>query len=265
VEQGSEQSGIDFLLEIMQRLRAPGGCPWDIEQTHESLKSCLVEETYEVLDAIDEKDIASLREELGDVLLQVVFHAQICQEKSEFTFDDVARELTNKLIRRHPHVFGTADAADSDEVLKNWNAIKKTEHGDENPSLLKGVPRNFPALLKAYQIQKKVAQVGFDWTDRVDVVAKIAEEFEEVQDAIQKGDEDQIQEELGDLLFSVVNLCRFQGYHAEECLNKTNTKFIRRFQKLEQRFHEQGHDLADKNLEELDVVWEAIKREEREG
>ncbi|NCC50745.1 MAG: nucleoside triphosphate pyrophosphohydrolase [Spartobacteria bacterium] len=255
---------MEQLLAVMRKLRSPDGCPWDVEQTHESIKPCLVEETYEVLDAIDQGDMEALKEELGDVLLQVVFHAQISDEHGQFAFKDVVDVLTRKLIRRHPHVFGDVDVADSDEVLKNWNAIKKEEKDDKHASLLSNIPRSFPALLKAHQVQKKVTQVGFDWTDRVDVIAKIEEELQEVREAIEQGDAEHTQEELGDLLFSVVNLARFQGYHAEECLNRTITKFICRFQKIEDRFHAQDHALADSSLAELDAVWEAIKQDERE-
>jgi tetrapyrrole methylase family protein/MazG family protein len=261
VAKHTEQPPLDALLETVRELRSEHGCPWDREQTHASLKPCLVEETYEVLDAVDSGDPAPLREELGDLLLQVVMHAQLRAETGDFDFHDVARTVNEKLIRRHPHVFGDVQVDGTSEVLRNWNEIKKDE-GRRTAALLDGIPRSFPALLRAHQVQKKVAQVGFDWDTRDGVIDKIEEELEEVREAMGEaaGNTDHVQEELGDLLFSMVNLCRYLGFHAEECLNQTIEKFIARFNEVERRVCENGQRLSDCTLEELDAAWNDVKR-----
>ena len=253
------------LLAIMRRLRAPGGCPWDREQTHASLKPNLIEESYEALDAIDSGDPQKLKEELGDVLLQVVFHAQLAEEAGAFNFDDVAATLNAKLVRRHPHVFGTVKVSGAREVLKNWEQIKRGEKKAQGaiPSVVVGVPRHLPALLKAEQVQRKAARVGFDWQTVAPVVAKVAEELAEVRHAIAQGDAAQIREELGDLLFAAVNLGRFLGHSAEEALDGSVRKFVRRFQEIERRLHVQGRELTSCSLADLDAIWEQIKREEK--
>lgn len=253
------------LLEIMRTLRQPGGCPWDREQTLQSLKPFLLEEAYEVLDAIESGDRQALREELGDLLLQIVFQAQICSEEGSFDFADVARTIGEKLVRRHPHVFGEVKVSGPAEVLKNWEAIKHREREQAEPSVVGRIPRHLPALRKAHQVQHKVSRVGFDWTQVHDVVAKLEEEVAEIKQAIASGDAARIREELGDLLFAAVNVGRFLGCDAEDALNATVEKFVRRFRQIEQRVRAQGKDITRCTLADLDEHWEAIKREEEES
>jgi len=260
---------INQLLDIMARMRAEGGCPWDREQTLESLKQYLVEECYEVIDAVDSGQVARHKDELGDLLLQVVFQAQIRKEQGEFTFEDVVRHVCEKLIRRHPHVFGDQAVSGSAEVLKNWEAIKAREKqsaGSEQPleprSIVEGIPRHLPALHKAYHIQRRVARVGFDWNQVHDVVAKVEEELVEIKQALATGDASQIQAEIGDLLFAVVNLSRFQGFNAEDVLNRTVDKFARRFKAIEQRLHKKGREMSQCSLAELNAMWNAVKAAE---
>lgn len=255
---------IDRLLNVMRRLRAPDGCPWDREQTIESLRGCLIEETYEVVDAMDSGDRAALCEELGDLLLQVVFQSQIADEEGSFNFDDVAQGIADKLVRRHPHVFGDAQADTPDQVIKNWEKIKKTEKGGETPrSLVDGIPKHLPALSKAYLVQKRVAKVGFEWDEISGVVDKLEEELAEVKEAMAAKDADAIREELGDLIFSTVNLSRYLGHESEEVLNENIAKFMRRFQGLETRLHTDGRELEDCSIDELESVWQAVKKDER--
>ncbi len=260
----SETTPVERLVEIMRRLRSPDGCPWDREQTLESLKTNLVEEAYEVIDAIDDGDRAALREELGDLLLQVVFQAQICAEEGAFTFDDVVQTIVEKLIRRHPHVFGAASAKDSGEVLKQWEEIKRAEKGDGDHSVVGNIPRHLPALHKAHHVQRRVARVGFDWQDVVDVVAKIEEEIGEVKEAVAGSDRDRMRDEIGDLLFSVVNLSRFLGFDAEDALNHTVRRFVHRFRELEHKARSEGRELGDYDLKGLDALWREVKAEERQ-
>lgn len=248
------------LEAIMKKLRGPGGCPWDREQTLATLKQYLLEETYEELDAIDSGDPARIRDELGDVLLQVVFQAEVAREQGGFELKDVVNGIADKLVRRHPHVFGEVEVADSAEVLRNWEQIKKTERADGPKSVVGHLPRSLPALHKAHQLQKKVSRVGFDW-DRVDdVIAKIEEELEEVREALAEGDAAHVREEIGDLLFSVTNLSRFLGHDAEEALNRTVEKFVRRFQEVERRAHEAGRPLEACKLDELEGWWQQAKQ-----
>ena len=254
---------IDRLLDIMRTLRSPQGCPWDREQTLTTLKQHLIEETYEVLDAIDSGDRQLLREELGDLLLQVVFQTQICAEDGDFDFQDVAAAIADKLVRRHPHVFGDVKADTADEVLRNWEQIKRTEKGDATPrSAVAGVPRHLPALHKAQQIQSRVARVGFDWRETKDVLAKIEEEIAEIKMAMAEESEARVRDEIGDLLFAVVNLTRFVGHEAEDVLNQTVAKFSRRFQFIEDRVHAAGKALTDCSLEELEDFWQQAKIDE---
>lgn len=254
---------LERLRAIMRLLRSERGCPWDRKQTLQTLKRYLVEETYEVIDAIDGGDRRQLEEELGDLLLQVVFQSQLCEEEGAFDLDGVATCISEKLVRRHPHVFGDVDVADADEVLKNWNAIKQDEKGGEAPrSAVDGVPRHLPALHKAHEVQHRAARVGFDWDEIRQVLAKVEEEVGEVRDALDRGDRDEAAAELGDLLFAVVNLSRFLGRHAEEALNDAIVKFVRRFQEMERRVHDQGHRLQDRTLEQLDAVWDEVKEGE---
>ena len=255
---------IDRLLDIMRKLRAPGGCPWDREQTLDSLKSNLIEETYEVIDAIESGDRAELCGELGDLLLQVVFQAQICEETGNFTFADLVTGIADKLVRRHPHVFGSVQANTSGEVLRNWEKIKKTEKDADTPrSLVEGIPRHLPALAKAHLVQKRVARAGFEWDEISGVIAKLEEELAEVKEAMEKKDAAAIREELGDLLFSTVNLSRYLGHESEDLLNENIAKFMRRFQCLEAHLHAAGREIEKCSLEELDAVWNAVKTEER--
>jgi tetrapyrrole methylase family protein/MazG family protein len=247
------------LIEIMARLRGPDGCPWDREQDHESLKPYLVEETYEVIDAIDKHDAARLAEELGDLLLHIVFHARMAEEKNEFDIEDVCRKICDKLIQRHPHVFDTPVDLTSSEVIDRWEIIKQNNRA-KGYSLLEGVPGSLPALLKAYRIQEKVGRVGFDWKEAKDVVAKIKEEVAEFEKAFGKADKQAMYHELGDLLFSLVNLSRHLGLQAEEALNKTNGKFIERFKYIEKKLAENGKTPAETTLEEMDALWEEAKK-----
>ena len=257
------KSGIARLLAVIRRLRGKRGCPWDREQTLESLKPYLVEECYELIDAIDSGDRERHKEELGDVLLQVALQAQIRHEKGDFSFDDVADQLAVKLIRRHPHVFGKVRVSGSREVLRNWEAIKAREKKATGGSILDGIPRHLPSLQKAQRIQSRASRVGFDWNHVKDVLAKIDEELAEARHAISRGHEKEIREEVGDLLFSVVNLSRFQKIHAEEALAGTVKKFIGRFREVERRVREEGRNLRDCSLAEMDAHWETIKQGEK--
>jgi MazG family protein len=246
------------LQEIVARLRAPDGCPWDREQTHSSLRAALLEETYELVDAIDNADDANLREELGDLLLHVVMHAQMASERGAFAFDAVATEICEKLIRRHPHVFGDTAAADSAEVLRQWEQLKRAEKGDRE-SVLDGLPRALPALMRAQNAQKKAARVGFDWSDAAGVLAKIEEEIAELREAMAEGREPAVREEVGDLLFSVVNLARKLGQDSEMTLNAATDKFVSRFRSVEQAAAASGRKVEECTAEELNAYWDAHK------
>jgi MazG family protein len=257
-------SPVERLRAVSATLRSCEGCPWDREQTLESLKPFLVEEAYEVLDAIEEGNRDTLRDELGDLLLQIVFQSQLCEEEGSFTFDDVAGAIVEKLIRRHPHVFGDVQVEDAAEVLRNWDAIKRTEKGETAPkSALAGVPRHLPALQRAFEIQKRASRRGFDWDEIKDVIAKVSEEVSEFQEAVRAGAPEEVSAELGDLLFSLVNLSRFLNVEPEEALQRANGKFIRRFQAVEKVVHAQDRALTDCSPEELDEEWERVKGEER--
>lgn len=256
-------SPFDQLVTIMRTLRSPGGCPWDAEQTHESLTRYLLEETYEVIEAIDEKSIPHLREELGDLLLQPVFHAAIAEEAGNFTINDVITTLCDKLIRRHPHVFGDMKIADSEAQVANWEKIKKQEKGDERPSALSGVPAHLPALLKAHKISEKASRVGFDWEHADQVFAKVMEELHEFEEAWAGGDPARMEDEMGDLLFAIANLGRFLQLNPEEALRKTIGRFQKRFSYVEDELHRQGVPMQKASLEEMDVLWEKAKDAER--
>jgi len=253
---------IDELREIVARLRAPDGCPWDREQTHASLRGCMIEEAYETVEAIDRGDDTHFCDELGDLLLQVVMHSQMASETGRFTFDDVTAGLSAKLIRRHPHVFGEDKAADTDAVLQRWDEIKRTEKGNTHTSLLDGVSTALPALLHAEKITKRAARVGFDWESPVQVIGKIREELAETEEAIALEDPDKIEEELGDLLFATVNLARKIKVEPEVALRRATGKFSRRFQQLEVALKERGRKLEDCTLAEMDAVWDEIKKQE---
>lgn len=253
------------LCAIMRQLRGPQGCPWDREQTLQSLKPCLLEETYELLDAMDSDDISWHMEELGDVLLQVVFQCAIREESRDFDLNQVAAALSDKLIRRHPHVFGDAKAGASEKVLRNWEAIKREERkGKEKKSALDGVPPTLPALLKAQRTQEKASRSGFDWESAAGARDKLAEEMREVEEAVRAADPKRIREELGDLLFAVVNYSRFLGVDAESALQEANQKFSRRFKAVEEQAAQQGHSLAKLNLAEMDALWDMVKSKEPE-
>ena len=258
-------TGIERLLAVVARLRGENGCPWDRKQTLDSLKSHLVEECYEVLDAVESGDSDNHAEELGDVLLHIALHSRIREEEGAFAFDDVANRIADKLIRRHPHVFGNTQVKDSDQVLANWEAIKAGEtNGDRPRSAIEGVPRHLPALQRAQRVQSRAARVGFDWEKTEDVVAKVREELEECEAARAAGDHAALEHELGDLLFAIVNLARFVAVDAEDALRKTMDRFSRRFRHVEQRVHEQGKAMPDCSLKELDGYWEEAKRAERD-
>jgi MazG family protein len=248
---------IERLRQIVERLRAPDGCPWDREQTHESLKPHLLEECYELLDAIDTQDDSELKEELGDLLLQVVMHAQMASEQHRFTLDDVAEVTADKLVNRHPHVFGENRLPNSDAVLKQWDAIKRGEK-HQRKSVLDGVPKNLPALAKAQKVQTKAARVGFDWEEARDVLSKIHEEIREIDSASGK----QLEDEIGDLLFAVVNFARKHKLDAEQLLGGATAKFSKRFQAMESLAEDRGLELGKLTLEQLDELWDEVKAEE---
>jgi tetrapyrrole methylase family protein/MazG family protein len=259
----SDQAMFEQLIAIMKRLRGPGGCPWDAEQTHESLTRYLLEETYEVIEAIDAKTPEHIKEELGDLLLQPVFHAAIAEEAGTFTMNDIITTLCDKLVRRHPHVFGDLQIADSAAQIENWEQIKKTEKGTERASALSGVPPHLPALLKAQKITEKAARVGFDWEHVDQVMAKVLEELHEFEEAMAAGDNEHMEAELGDLLFAIVNLGRFLSINPEEALRKTITRFQSRFQYVEDSLHDRGQQMNVTPLAEMDRLWEEAKQQER--
>ncbi len=247
----------DDLVRIMEKLRA--NCPWDREQTHESLKKYMIEEAYEALEAIDGGQGEKMADELGDLLLQIVFHAQIGSESGEFEINDVTHAVCEKMIRRHPHVFGEGDAESADEVLDNWDEIKKEEKGEESiTDTLKSVSSYLPALMRAQKVQKKAAKVGFDWDDISGALDKVNEEVRELRDAVSKGQG--MEEELGDLLFSVVNTSRFIGTSPEQALTDATEKFIKRFEHMEDAAREGGSEISDLTPKELDKLWNETKK-----
>ncbi|MEY2547160.1 MAG: nucleoside triphosphate diphosphatase [Verrucomicrobiota bacterium] len=256
----ADLNGDEFqkLCDIVAQLRAPGGCPWDREQTNESLLPPLIEEAYEIAGALRSDDDANFREELGDLLLLIVMHAEIAAEQNRFKIDNVIREATEKLIRRHPHVFAESDAKTSGAVVKQWEAIKREEKKADK-HYLASLPDALPALMRAEKAQKKVARVNFDWDNIDDVVAKVDEELGEAKAAIQSQDRQSIEDELGDLLFAVVNLARKSGIDAESALHKATDKFRVRFNKLEDELVRQGKRLGDVDLAELDAIWNSVK------
>ena len=250
---------IERLRQIVERLRAPDGCPWDREQTHQSLKPHLLEECYELLDAIDAQDDSELKEELGDLLLQVVMHAQMASEEQRFTLDDVAEVTADKLVNRHPHVFGENRLPNSDAVLKQWDAIKRGEK-NQRKSALDGVPKNLPALAKAQKVQTKAARVGFDWQEPNEVLAKIHEEIEEIDSASGK----ELADEIGDLLFTAVNFARQHKLDAEQLLAGATAKFSKRFQAMENLAKARRLELGKLTLEQMDALWNEVKAKEEE-
>ena len=270
-------SDIARLLEIMAALRTPGtGCPWDLEQTFASITPYTIEEAYEVVDAIQRGDLADLRDELGDLLLQVVFHAQMASEQGAFGFGDVVEAITGKLVRRHPHVFGTAQDLSPSEVKHLWDEIKRDEKrqrrddrekmgvpADADEGFLGGIPTALPALTRAQKLTTKAAKVGFDWPDAAQVIDKIHEELDEVKEAASFGDKDKVEDEIGDLLFAVTNLARHYGIDPETALRRTNAKFERRFAAIETALHREGKTLTEASLETMEELWVAAKNTER--
>ncbi len=252
----NEKERFDELWRVMQRLRKE--CPWDKEQTHDSIKAATLEETYEAVEAIDNKDYDALRDELGDMLLHIVFHSVIAEENNEFKLTDVIKGITEKLIRRHPHIFGDVKVKDSKEIEKNWEAIKLQEG---KKSLLEGVPKSLSSLLRAYRIQEKASKIGFDWEKKEDVWVKVEEELKELKEAEQSGDMERTEEELGDLLFSLVNYSRFLKINPENALRRANDKFIKRFSYVEEKINSSGNNLVDASLEEMDKFWEESKKQ----
>ncbi|MBN1693220.1 MAG: nucleoside triphosphate pyrophosphohydrolase [Dehalococcoidales bacterium] len=247
----------DTFVDIIARLRAPDGCPWDKEQTHQSLRENLLSEAYEVLEALDEADSAKLREELGDLLLQIVLHAQIAKDDGEFEIDDVIKGISEKIVRRHPHIFGNKKVKDSTEVMHNWEVLKKEER-EAGKSMLDGVPRQMPALAYAYEISRRAVRVGFEWENLDGVIDKLIEEIGEIKEAA--GPEEKTQE-FGDLLFTLVNFARWQGIDAEVALREANKKFYRRFSSVEELCRRRGKDLQKLTLKEWDELWEEAKKE----
>ena len=259
--QQKEKYTMEDLLKIVEILRAPGGCPWDREQDHKSIRSCLIEETYEAIEAIDTENTELLKEELGDVLLQVVFHTRIEEEEGNFDFSDVVDGIAKKMIVRHPHVFGDATVRNSEDVLKNWDAIKKqTKQQKTQTEVLQSISAALPALMRSAKVQQKAAKVGFDWPDVGGALEKVAEELEEVKEEIKKGDPQGQWNEIGDLLFSVVNVSRFLQVEPEQALTLACNKFIDRFAKVEKLAQERSIDMKQASLQELDSLWDEVKK-----
>jgi MazG family protein len=253
----------DELFHLMQRLRGPDGCPWDRKQTLPDLKPFVIEEAYEVVDAIDRDDRAALMEEVGDMLLEAVFIAEITREEGTFDIYDSITAIHDKLVRRHPHVFGDVEANDAEQVLVNWEKLKSDERKAENKGVLSGVPGSLPALLKASRLTEKAARVGFDWRRTEDVFEKLEEEVGELREAITSGEQEKVQEELGDLLFTIVNAARKLSVNPEEALQSTNRKFARRFASMEAEVHQSGRNIDQLSLEEMDALWDRAKAAER--
>jgi len=255
----------DNLLALVERLRDPArGCPWDVRQTKEDVGRYLLDETYEVLDALGKDSPAALREELGDLLFMILFLARIAEEENLFGISGVLDDITAKMIRRHPHVFGEAKVKDAAEVKRNWDQIKRDveKRGEDETSLLARVPRTMPALMRAQKLTGEAAKVGFDWDSAQSVMAKVEEELREFRDALLKGNQDRVRDEIGDVLFSIVNLSRHLKINSEEALRTTNRKFEERFLYIEQRLRERGKDPASSTLEEMDALWDEAKRTE---
>ena len=254
----------DRLVDVVAMLRSKNGCPWDLAQTHESLKADLIEEAYELIEAIDAKVPKKICDELGDLLMQVMLHSQIATDRNEFGVDEVIENLTEKLVRRHPHVFGSVVATDENEVLENWEEIKRGEDGNKDrKSSLDGIPHSLPSLQRAEKIQKKASRVGFDWNQTEDVLPKLQEEIVEIEESIRNNEITEIEMEIGDLLFSVVNLCRFLNVQPEEALRKSNRKFVDRFQRMDTKLESTSKTFKDYDLSGLDQIWEQVKQQEK--
>jgi tetrapyrrole methylase family protein/MazG family protein len=246
------------LVNIIKKLRAPGGCPWDREQNLYSLKEYLIEETYELIDALDNKNIDNIKEELGDILLHVIFHSNIAEEEKLFDLKDVISTISEKMIRRHPHVFGDVIVKDTNDVLKNWDKIKEDEK-KERVSVFDAIPTGLPPIQKSFEIQKKVSKVGFDWSNKEDCMSKVKEEFKEFNEAIKLGDKNRIEDELGDLFFSLINISRFLKVNPDYSLRKANNRFMKRFKFIEQELENQGKELENVSLEEMEALWNKAK------
>ena len=256
-----QRYNIDDLVAIIKVLRAPGGCPWDREQTHESIKKNFIEETYEVVEAINKQSTDMLREELGDVLLQIVLHSEIESENGNFSFDDVVNDIVQKLVVRHPHVFGEVVANNTAEALNSWDAVKLKTKGQKNQTeSMLSVPRELPALMRAQKIQHKAAKIGFDWDNVSGAVDKLYEEIDELKTAMEQGKRFDIEDEFGDVLFSCVNIARFIDVDSEEALTASTDKFMSRFSLVEQMASEQGIDMKSSSIEELDRLWDKAKK-----
>ena len=257
---------MDFreLLNIMEKLRGEKGCPWDKEQTRESLKPYIVEEAYELLEAIEENDPEKIKEELGDLLFQIVFQSQIARENKEFDMSDIIDKIAKKMVSRHPHVFGNTTCSTSDEVVAQWEVQKKRE-GKLRESILEGVPETLPSLLRAHRLQKRAAGVGFDWERADDVFKKLDEELKEFKEALGTKNKDMIEDELGDIFFMLVNISRFIGVNPEDAHRKTISKFIHRFRYIEMKAAEQSRTLSDMTLDEMDKLWDEAKSREGKG
>jgi MazG family protein len=251
-----EPEKFETLVNIIGRLRAPDGCPWDREQTHASLRANLLSECYEVLEALDSGDAGKLCEELGDLLLQIVLHAQIAKDEGEFEISDVIKSISEKIVRRHPHIFGSVKVKDSTEVMHNWEDLKKEER-KAGVSMLAGVPKEMPALAYAYEISRRAVRVGFEWEDMEGVIDKLAEEVREIKDA---ESQEQKAREFGDLLFTLVNVARWHGIDSEAALREANRKFYRRFSTLEDLCRQRGLELKDLTFEQWDELWEEVKK-----
>ncbi len=256
-----DKYNIDDLVAIIKVLRAPGGCPWDREQTHESIKKNFIEETYEVVEAINKQSTDMLREELGDVLLQIVLHSEMESENGNFSFDDVVNDIVQKLVVRHPHVFGEVVANNTAEALNSWDAVKLKTKGQKNQTeSMLSVPRELPALMRAQKIQHKAAKIGFDWDNIGGAVDKLYEEIDELKTAMEQGKRFDIEDEFGDVLFSCVNIARFIDVDSEEALTASTDKFMSRFSLVEQMASEQGIDMKSSSIEELDRLWDKAKK-----
>lgn len=256
-----DKYNIDDLVAIIKVLRAPGGCPWDREQTHESIKKNFIEETYEVVEAINKQSTDMLREELGDVLLQIVLHSEMESENGNFSFDDVVNDIVQKLVVRHPHVFGEFVANNTAEALNSWDAVKLKTKGQKNQTeSMLSVPRELPALMRAQKIQHKAAKIGFDWDNVGGAVDKLYEEIDELKTAMEQGKRFDIEDEFGDVLFSCVNIARFIDVDSEEALTASTDKFMSRFSLVEQMASEQGMDMKSSSIEELDRLWDKAKK-----
>jgi len=261
---GSAGEKFQTLVDLMARLRAPGGCPWDREQTFDTIKPFLLEETYEVMDAIDARDWPELTGELGDLLLQAVFFSQMAAEQNLFRIEDAVDAINQKLVRRHPHIFGDEIAKTGDDVRKIWAEVKAQEkQGKRSEGLLDGVPRALPALVEAQQISSRAANTGFDWSSAEQVLDKLREELAEFDSARESGSPDKMEDELGDLLFVLVNLARFVKVDPEQALRRTNTKFRRRFRHVEEKLAERGSSPADSNIAEMESLWQEAKSREK--